>query len=122
LNHNVIFYTVILCYSLQYKENSYTYICKEEIRRDLIGNQFKVPWLPNYRISTPQLPLNVDLQKVLPLYVELNMDDFKMTRTVNNTPTSCNLVFKGIPFEEQEKMKNVFLIGIVCFIVLYNTI
>ena len=121
MQNYVIFYTDILIFTL-IKDNSYIYICKEEIRRDLVGNLFRVPWLPNYRISTPQLPLNVDLQKVLPLYVELNMDDFKMTRTVNNTPISCNLVFMGIPFEEQEKMKNVFLIGIVCFIVLYNTI
>jgi hypothetical protein len=86
-------------------------MCKEEIRRGLDGVECRVPWLSNYLMFPPQLPNQIDLRKVLPLYVELNMDDFKITRTVPNAPTSCNLVFKGIPFEEQEKMKNVFLIG-----------
>ena len=42
-----------------------------------------------------------------------------MTKTIVNKPTSCNMVFKGIPFEEQEKMKNIFLIG-KCLIIYVN--
>jgi hypothetical protein len=73
--------------------------------------QKKVIWLQESKIQLPKLPENIQPSEILPLYVELNMDDFKMTKTVTTKPTSSNLIFKEIPFDEQEKMKNIFLIG-----------
>jgi len=68
-------------------------------------------WLPSYVMELPNVPEGVAVKDLLPLFVELNLDDFKITKTVTHKPTPLNLVFKGIPFEEQEKMRNIFLLG-----------
>jgi hypothetical protein len=73
--------------------------------------QQKVSWLPSYIMELPKVPEGVAVKDLLPLFVELNLDDFKITKTVTHKPTPLNLVFKGIPFEEQEKMRNIFLLG-----------
>ncbi len=75
------------------------------------GTTKRSTWLPYQKLPLPVLPSEVAATDILPLYVELNMDDFKITHTVVNNPTTVNIVFKGIPFDEQEKMKNIFLLG-----------
>jgi len=101
-------------------KKNFQYICEKQIRTKKDGLHQIVSWLPDYQMSSPELPSNIDMNRVLPIYVELNMDDFKITRTISNKPTSCNLIFKGIPFEEQEKMKNIFLIGMYQNVKLLN--
>ncbi len=83
----------------------------EQLKTLSNGTTKQLPWLPSYKLPLPFLPNRVPAKDILPLYVELNMDDFKITHTVTNKPTPCNIIFKGIPFEEQEKMKNIFLLG-----------
>ena len=99
-------------------------ICKKQkLNFQPLGESLikEIPWLPDYKIPLPVLPDNITAAQILPLYVELNADDFKITRTIISKPTPCNLIFKGIPFADQEKMKNIFLIG-MCNIARYNVI
>lgn len=86
--------------------------CNQQIGNYQSEQQCFLPWIPSYLMELPKLDFKLSVTKILPLYVELNLDDFKITNTVVNKATPVNLVFKGIPFEEQEKMKNIFLIGL----------
>ena len=85
--------------------------CCESIVGYKTKTQKITPWLPSYLMELFEVPTGIDIGDLLPLFVELNLDDFKITKTVVNKPTPLNLVFKGIPFEQQEKMKNIFLLG-----------
>ena len=43
--------------------------------------------------------------------MEINGDEFRSFRTVNNLPMAFNFRLKALPQAEQDKMKNIHLIG-----------
>ena len=51
--------------------------------------------------------------------MEINGDEFRSFRTVNNLPMAFNFRLKALPQAEQDKMKNIHLIGKKKFI-FYN--
>ena len=51
--------------------------------------------------------------------MEINGDEFRSFRTVNNLPVAFNFRLKALPQVEQDKMKNIHLIG-KNFFIFYN--
>ena len=55
--------------------------------------------------------------------MEINGDEFRSFRTVNNLPVAFNFRLKALPQAEQDKMKNIHLIGkknFLSFIIIAN--
>jgi hypothetical protein len=98
---------------VSYFQSNISLFCNSQLQISNDGQSQKTKWYPPKHIL-PQISPTWKEQLLIP-WIELNSDEFRAMKTVKNSPTVWNMIFKDLPQKLQNSHENIHLLSNISF-------